>query len=863
MADRAKAAASTRSAIQAAQDGEMGDARVLLAQALSEDKDYQLAWLWFAAVTSDPAEQLYCLREAQRLKPDKTTEMAIGRLARENSPRPPEELLALTDPEPPELVGTFRADALARKRRRRIMVWSVVAALAAIVTGLVLYLNADHRPQVHIAVVAGNEPTGGPDSGQEIAAAAQWAATELNDTTEFGARVVVDYFNDDNDPKTAVQVANQVVAAGKYLAVIGHGTSATSLAARPVYQAAGIPAITPTATADSVTAGDPWYFRSVFDNRSQGEGISDYANALLGGGPSLVLYEDDAYGQSLAAGYSKAYEQAGGVTKSYEVPLTGTDEVDQAALAKLLGSPEVTALTGPIFVATHQAIGERTVRTIHTSGLTNRILTSDSMADITFYQALVAKPDGLTPAGTSRVMSATPLVRAGLSGQAVLFYQEFSNAQGYTASWAAGLTYDAFDVVVGAMARSGAKLRAGSLEADRKAIREAMDAARSVENAFPALTRPIFFDANGSAVRPVAMENGEASQAGKVRMVAADHQLVEYSPEAGVSVAEAIKQGIAVREGQRIYTVQRIVDIGVNLNELTSLNTAAGTFNADFFVWLKYPGSSDAAAIQFANAVNPALSPGEPVRTNKTTDGGTYALYRVNGAFKAAMEFSDFPFDTQQLMLEIQNSRLPSARIAYTPDPEVLDQPQAERLQSGVDASATVANMPNWKADYVAFYPSSVGNTSNLGEPRTIAGPTGVTYSQFVTDVSIARDVRSFLVKNLLPLALLVIITFISLWLPLSESSRVSFAVTGVLTGAVMLGTVTSSLANVDYTVAIAWAYYGFIALSGVMLLLTMIGRYLTTQRRLAAARKVDVFSKLFYAGAVLATIGTYVAIYG
>jgi hypothetical protein len=78
----------------------------------------------------------------------------------------------------------------------------------------------------------------------------------------------------------------------------------------------------------------------------------------------------------------------------------------------------------------------------------------------------------------------------------------------------------------------------------------------------------------------------------------------------------------------------------------------------------------------------------------------------------------------------------------------------------------------------------------------------------FASTIDITRDVSAFLVKNLLPLILLAIVVYISLWLPFKDhTARVSMAVTGVLTGAVMLNSVTNSLPSVDYTVAIEWAY--------------------------------------------------------
>ncbi len=106
----------------------------------------------------------------------------------------------------------------------------------------------------------------------------------------------------------------------------------------------------------------------------------------------------------------------------------------------------------------------------------------------------------------------------------------------------------------------------------------------------------------------------------------------------------------------------------------------------------------------------------------------------------------------------------------------------------------------------------------------------------------------SFLVKNLLPLFLLTIVVYIGLWLPFKDhTARVSLAVTGILTGAVMLNTVTSSLPSVDYTVAIEWAYYVFITLATSTVVVTLVGRHWQDERRLASVRALNRFARVYY----------------
>lgn len=863
MADRIVAAARTRNAIRAARDGELGDARSLLVEALQADRDYAPAWLWFGAVAEDPGEQLFCLREAQRLEPTRATETAILQL-RDAEPVTPDELTAFTDPPPPKLVETFQTDALARRRRRRLIGWSVAAALVVAVLGLLIFLQQDRREAVYFAVVGGTAAEPGPSSGQEVEAAAQWAAERFNEANRLpNRRIEIVYFNDDNDPVKAVEVAREIVADGRFLGVIGHQTSATSEVAGPVYAEAKLPVITASATGDGVSTNNPWYFRTIFDNSQEGIGMSDYATAFLDEGSAALIYSENSYGTTLAGGFRGAWTKDAPLVVDIPVAVTAAGDVaNPTAVADIVAQIESAQPTGPIAIAAGRRVAEPLVAGLRSAGLTNPIIGGDAISAGSFYSDLTSGDDAIDWAAIGAVYSATPLTSEGLTGEAVTFYDDFSAAVGYPASWEAGLVYDAVDVFSEALLRAGAPMTADTLADDRELIRQELDLARSPETAFKALTHPIHFDENGSAVRPVAFDWAPRGTDGTVRPQAAPNQLVSYSPAAGLTLEQAQAKGIAVVIDGRAYTRQRIVEVGVNLNEVSTLDTANQTFNADFFIWLRYQGSDDAADIAFPNALNPDLDPGDPVR--KTTVGDdTYVLYAVEGEFSSSMQFKDFPFDHQQLLIQMGNKTLPAAQVAYTIDPDLLLESQATRLTSGVDSAATIDSIPNWIADAVNFYPKSVGNTSTLGDPTTTSGPSGVTYSQFVTDVSISRDVSSFLVKNILPLVLLVIVTYLSLWLPIGESARVSFAVTGILTGAVMLNSVTNSLADVEYTVAIEWAYYAFIALSGIMLLLTLIGRHYSEQRRLATLRKVISFSRIFFPIYVAATALAYVVAFG
>jgi ABC-type branched-subunit amino acid transport system substrate-binding protein len=859
--DSLTAAVRTQDAIRNAKTGEMADARRLLREALTADREYAPAWLWFAALADDPDEQLFCLREANRLRPEPKTARAIANL-RDATPRVPEELRAFSDPEPPEMFDSFRASALEQRRRRRLVA-AGVAALIVFAAAVFLLARPELTP-LYVAVVTDLDSTGSPASGQEIADAAAWAANEANEAAVVpGHRLEIVFFDDNDDPGQAAEVARSIVDDGRFVAVVGHRSSAASQAASPVYAAAKIPAISPSSTADALTRRSRWYFRTVFDNSTEGSGAAHFGLGLLGGGSAAIIYSDDAFGKSLANGFRRTWQGQEDVTVSVAVPEDDTGNPLPGRVESAVDRIESARPTGPILVATAEASAVKLVKELRRRGLDNVIMGSDAVATEAFFAGLLDSPNALDPEELARVVVSTPLAVQALSGQAVSFYDAFGQERRSIPTWEAGLTYDAVSVIAESLQRAEGTLAQG-FEDIRRAVRDEMDAARTPADAFAGLTAPIYFDSTGSAVRQTAGVTASASSEGAVVLDSAPLQLVEYSPEAELDLAEALSNGSAIEIDDTVFSVQRVVDVGLNFNRLTNLDVETQSFEANFFVYLKYHGGDELADIVFPNSVIPDLGPGEPVRkevfaAESIFGDETYVLFQVAGNFRSRMDFSEFPFDEQTLQIILGNETLPASRVVYAPDPALLLTAQADRLSSGLDAAETIDSITNWSADEVTFEPRAVGNTSSLGDPRRVASAPGLTYSEFVANVAVSRDTGSFLVKNVLPLLLLAIVTFASLWVSFTEGIRITIATTGILTGSVMLGTVTRSLVNVDYTVAIEWAYYAFIALSVIMVVIALIGRKKSEKRKLAAVRGLKQFARIFYAVFVLATVLAYV----
>ncbi|MBL8386694.1 MAG: branched-chain amino acid ABC transporter substrate-binding protein [Hydrogenophaga sp.] len=162
----------------------------------------------------------------------------------------------------------------------------------------------------------------GPTSG---------AIAHLGKDNENGARMAIDELNAANitiggkpakfellaeddaaDPKQGTAAAQKLVDA-KVNGVIGHLNSGTTIPASQIYNDAGIPQISPSATNPKYTRqGYAGAFRVVADDTQLGGALGKYAVTTLKGKNIAVIDDRTAYGQGVADEFEKSVAAAGG-----------------------------------------------------------------------------------------------------------------------------------------------------------------------------------------------------------------------------------------------------------------------------------------------------------------------------------------------------------------------------------------------------------------------------------------------------------------------------------------------------------------------------------------------------------------------
>jgi branched-chain amino acid transport system substrate-binding protein len=138
-------------------------------------------------------------------------------------------------------------------------------------------------------------------SAKEILRGVAQAQSEVNQQggiDNVPLKVVI--VNDNNDPQTAQQVAQELVKEKDILGVIGHFSSSVTLATAPIYEQSKLVAISPSSTAIKIANAGDYIFRTVPSDRFTSSALAEYLLDQLQLSQAAIIYNSQsAYSKSL------------------------------------------------------------------------------------------------------------------------------------------------------------------------------------------------------------------------------------------------------------------------------------------------------------------------------------------------------------------------------------------------------------------------------------------------------------------------------------------------------------------------------------------------------------------------------------
>ncbi|MGI8485592.1 MAG: ABC transporter substrate-binding protein [Thermomicrobiales bacterium] len=852
------------------------DAKRHFAQALLLEPSSELAWLWFSEVTDDPAEQRYCLGRARRINPDSAGKDRWGALSGIAEKVPHEINDIAHPPMPPSFTASQAAHHgiprlhLPRAHRvrkiqpisplasapviakgkgpaSRLWSWLALALIVAVVAAIAVFADStfgQDEPTQFVAVVG---PMSGPDSdvGVQMTRGARLSVNAYN-LDRKGPKLGMLVFDDQNDPELAVQRANEIVADSRILVVIGHGTSDTSVAAAPIYQAAGIAAITGQATTDELDH-IPDYFRTVFDNSTEGQLLTTYLQDVLQVKTISVIVGPGKYEESLYGAVSANFSMDGTVKNTWNLTTDNREASIQAIVDGIASDPDAGMIV--LTLTTHDA--HDVMLAVRRRGLNPRLFGGESLGNTSFAASFANEPEEAKTPGffTEGMYSMSPLIYDSVSGDALAFDKAYADAYNAAPGWRSAKVYDA--VTAGAAGIQNAALsgKKEDTESTRRLVGKQIHAINSPDVALRGLSGPLYFMPDGNS--PQNFSVGRFAS-GILTSAPTQYRLVTNPSQ--YDVEAEIQSGRAVQIDSDLYRQYRVAYVGLEMIELRDLDMARQSYTADFFIYFRYVGDDAPLNVIFSNATSASQGLGEPLESSVGADGLHYRLFRVQGTFTEPMNFESYPWDQHELTIRLQNPLLTQADITYVPDIAILTTPQDDRLVSGFDNSRPFNRIPSWTVDEVNFTQVAVTSTADDYETAGL-----VQFSEFRAELGLGRDVFSFLIKNLLPLVLLALATYIALWFPAEQAgTRINFSFTALLAATVMLGAISNQIPNIGYTVAIEWGFYVYIGLAAVLVLLNIAVDRSYNAKQFARVRRLDIAIRVIYPMAIAGTILVY-----
>ena len=150
--------------------------------------------------------------------------------------------------------------------------------------------------------------------GASMKLAALQAQDEINKAGGIGGRQLELVFGDDSaTADAAVRVAQHFADDPSIVAVVGHLTSGTTLAAAAIYNGAhSIPVVSPSASAPGLTDTGPWTFVICPTDLAHGAALARFARSSLAAATAAVEYQNDDYGRGVRAIFTRDFTQSGG-----------------------------------------------------------------------------------------------------------------------------------------------------------------------------------------------------------------------------------------------------------------------------------------------------------------------------------------------------------------------------------------------------------------------------------------------------------------------------------------------------------------------------------------------------------------------
>ena len=181
--------------------------------------------------------------------------------------------------------------------------------------------------------------------GIDMSNAMKLAVADLGEIQGWKVEMAIE--DDGASAEGGAAVANKLVSDQTFVAMAGHAFSGATAAAMPIYEKAGVPMMSPSATNPDLTSKDSKVFnRNAFTDTDQGIGAAKYLYEILGIKKLALIHDGGDYGQGLANVVKENFTSLGGEVVAFEAITPGESDYSAPLAAVASKGPEALYFGG-------------------------------------------------------------------------------------------------------------------------------------------------------------------------------------------------------------------------------------------------------------------------------------------------------------------------------------------------------------------------------------------------------------------------------------------------------------------------------------------------------------------------------------
>jgi hypothetical protein len=164
-------------------------------------------------------------------------------------------------------------------------------------------------------------------------------------------------------------------------------------------------------------------------------------------------------------------------------------------------------------------------------------------------------------------------------------------------------------------------------------------------------------------------------------------------------------------------------EMGAYLSSLSRIDTAAGTFDASFWMWSLCPDgeTQPLKTMEFTNGVKIDAGLDATAQRGKQY----WSTRKISGTFRQDFSLANYPFDDQTLKIQIEEGELDTREVVYTAD---------------TANSRTEPDLPlkTWTIASFRVTAGEITHPTTYGDPSLAGGSS--TYAQFTLEIQLHRQ---------------------------------------------------------------------------------------------------------------------------